>query len=90
MKNRPSCKGNLMAAATTFVQISGRDSPVCFPSTFGTHKAIRPPSVKKPFVAAFLSLKFVVEGDPAHFAIIWFAFDSTHNLEDKTVGELSQ
>jgi hypothetical protein len=79
-----------MATAATFVQVSGRDSPVRFPPALGTNKTIRPPSVKKPFVTAFLSLKFLVEGDPAHFAIIWFAFDSTHNPEDKIVGELSQ
>ena len=80
MEDCPGCKRNLMAAATTFVQISGRDSPVRSSATFWTNKPIRPASFKKPFVTTTLGLKFFLEDEPAHLSVVWLVFSSTHDI----------
>ena len=80
MEDRTGCKGNLMPAATTFVEISRRDLPVCSSATFWTNKPIRPTSFKKPFRTTTLGLKFFLEDEPAHLSVVWFVFSSSHDI----------
>ena len=89
MENRSACKRDLMAAVTTFIQISS-NSPIFFSTTFGTDKSIWPASVKKPFVTTIFILKFFMEDEPAHFSVIWSVLSFTHGDYDKKLGELSQ
>jgi len=78
MENRSGRKRDLMAAETTFIQISSSNSPVFFSTAFGTDKSIWPTSVKKPFATTIFILKFFMEDEPAHFSVIWSVFSSTH------------
>lgn len=90
MENRSGCKRYLMAAVTTFIQISSSNSPIFFSATFGTDKSIWPTSVKKPFVTTIFIFKFFMEDEPAHFSVIWSVLSFTHGDYDKKLGELSQ
>ena len=78
MKDRPGCKGNLMAATTTLVQISGGDPPVRSSATLWANKPLRPTGFKEPFVTTTLALKLFLEDEPAHLSILWSVFSSTH------------
>jgi len=80
MKDRPGCKGDLMAATTTLVQISGGDSPVPSSTTFWANKTLRPTSFKEPFVTTTLALKLFLEDEPAHLCVVWFFFRPTHAI----------
>jgi hypothetical protein len=80
MEDRPGGYGNLMAAATALVQISGGDSPVGFSATLRANKPLRPTSFKEPFVTTMLALKLFLEDEPAHLSILWSVFSSTHAI----------
>ena len=90
MEDRPGCYGNLMAAATTLVQISGGDSPVRPSATPWANKPLWPTSFKEPFVTTTLALKLFLEDEPAHLSILWSVFSPTHAVQGKILGELSQ
>jgi hypothetical protein len=90
MEYRPRCYGNLMAAATTLVQISGGDPPVRSSATLWANKPLRPTGFKEPFVTTTLALKLFLEDEPAHLSILWSVFSSIHPVQDKILGELSQ
>jgi hypothetical protein len=90
MEDRPGSYGDLMAAATTFIQISGGDPPVGSSATLWANKPLRPTGFKEPFVTTTLALKLFLEDEPAHLSIVWSIFSSTHAVQGKILGELSQ
>jgi hypothetical protein len=90
MEDGPSCYRNLMATATTLVQISGRDRPVRSSATLWANKPLRPTGLKEPLVTAPLGLKLFLKDEPAHLPILWPVFNSTHAVQGKILGELSQ
>ena len=89
MEDRPGCYGNLMAATTTLVQISGGNPPVRSSTALWANKPLRPTGLKEPFVTCTLALKLFLEDEPAHLSILWSVFSSTHAVQGKILGELS-